>query len=130
MNALDEIVELYEAQHSDGYVAKRFRSIEGPKLVAIAQAAQRLLDHDLANVKLEDTDFHAINLDALVHSAMPLFEVLKKMLVALDTTPHRSDEIRREIDDLECKIDELERELESVLFDMRETGDCEGFAID
>ena len=94
------------------------------KLVAVVQAAQRLLDHDLANVKLEDTDFHAINLDALVHSAMPLFEVLKKMLVALDTTPHRSDEIRREIDDLECKIDELERELE------RETGDCEGFAID
>ena len=55
---------------------------------------------------------------------MPLFEVLEKALVALDTTPHRSDEIRREIDDLECKIDELERELE------RETGDWVGFAID
>jgi hypothetical protein len=41
MSALDEIVELYEAQHSDGYVAKRFRSIEGPKLVAIARAAEK-----------------------------------------------------------------------------------------
>ena len=126
MSALDEIVELYEAQHSDGYVAKRFRSIEGPKLVAIARAAQRLLDHDLANVKLEDINFHAIDLDVLVHSAMPMFAVLAKALDALDmdTTPHRGDEIRREIDDLEYKIDDLERELE------RETGDCEGFAID
>lgn len=75
------------------------------KLVAVVQAAQRLLDSPSQRRN-------------------QACEVLEKALVALDTTLHRDDEIRREIDDLECKIDELERELE------RETGDCEGFAID
>ena len=115
MSALDEIVELYEAQHSDGYVAKRFRSIEGPKLVAIARAAQDILG----------------SLDVYVSTDSVLLSIkeqegqrLKETLAALDTIPHRSDEIRREIDDLECKIDELERELEC------EIGYCEEFAID
>ena len=66
MSALDEIVELYEAQHSDGYVAKRFRSIEGPKLVAIARAAHELKDANL--------DYDSVFLDRLYRTLAALEE--------------------------------------------------------
>ena len=116
--------------------------VQFAKLIAVARAAQNMMEWE--NIKREDTlrgleltsivdpycsDIHS-TCEALDKALVSLEEeedevkVLEKALVALDTTLHRSDEIRREIDDLEYKIDDLERELE------RETGDCEGFAID